>query len=84
MSKVRPLAKKWNDIASKTLVGRKIVGASYMTQEEVDANGWPCASVVLTLDNGMIIVVMTDDEGNGPGALSCIMTNGVRLVLPVV
>ncbi len=51
------------------LVGCKIVGASYTTEEEMRDLIWDVAGLVIELDNGTSLTVCQDDEGNGPGAL---------------
>lgn len=61
--------KIWTDIASKMLLGRKIVAVRYMSQEEADDMGWYQRPVVLQLDDGNIIYPSHDDEGNDAGAL---------------
>jgi hypothetical protein len=59
----------WNDKAKALLVGRKIVAASYMTQEEADDMGWYSRPLVIQLDDGTLIFSSADDEGNNGGAL---------------
>jgi hypothetical protein len=59
----------WSKAARQTFLGRKIVGARYMTRAEADAIGWRARAVVLMLDNGMLLYPSTDDEGNEAGAL---------------
>ncbi len=63
------LAKPWEELATAKFVGRTIVEARYMTDKEVEASGWPCGSIVMSLDDGSFFWPSTDDEGNGPGAL---------------
>lgn len=63
------IVKKWTDYATKNLVGRKIVSARYMSQEETDAVGWDRKALVLQLDDGTIFFPSADDEGNDAGAL---------------
>lgn len=47
----------------KRLVGKTIVDAGYMIDE--DQEPWPC----LVMDNGHLLIGMMDDEGNGPGVM---------------
>ena len=61
--------KTWNDRVAPKLIGRKIVGAKYMTTSEVEEMGWHCAALVITLDDGTELVPSRDDEGNDAGAL---------------
>ncbi len=44
------------------LVGRTITSVGYI---ESGGGVWPC----LVLDNGTVLTVSQDDEGNGPGSL---------------
>lgn len=69
MSEVKDYDKIWGDIAVKQFVGRKIVGARYLSQEEADEMGWYSRPVVLQLDDGNILYPSSDDEGNDGGAL---------------
>lgn len=61
--------KIWTDKAVKQFVGRKIVAARYLSQEEADEMGWYSRPVVLQLDDGNIFYPSSDDEGNDGGAL---------------
>lgn len=63
------LAAHWNKIAADMLVGRKIVKVSYMDAKETEALGWCRRAVVIELDDGNLIFLSADDEGNGSGAL---------------
>ena len=59
-----PGVKYWNEVARKALVGRKIVKASYE-----DTFGDGNLGIIFELDDGTLVTVSRDDEGNGPGAL---------------
>ena len=59
----------WTQVAQTALVGRTIVGARYLTNEEARRLGWHTRSVVFELDNGHLVWPSMDDEGNGAGAL---------------
>mgnify|MGYP003348420471 CR=1 FL=1 len=76
------LRKKWSKLASDLLVGRKIVKVRYMTNEEQENHMWSRKSVVIHLDNGVIIYPSADDEGNDAGAI--FTTQGELSVLPVI
>jgi len=54
---------------AKKLVGLKITKIKYMSQKEAAENGWHGRAVVITLEGGIELSPMQDDEGNGPGAL---------------
>ena len=73
---------KWAKDISKYLVGRTIVKVDYMSQEEVEEQGWYSAAVRIHLDDGFILVPSRDDEGNDAGA---IFTNFEGMeVIPVI
>jgi len=74
--------KYWNEVAQKQFVGRKIVGARYMTEAEAEDMGWDQRPVVLILDDGNQIFPSRDDEGNDGGAL--FTTDKTNDVLPVL
>ena len=60
---------RWTAFARKHLLGKKIVGVRYLTREEADSLGWYQRSLLLELDDGSIIFMAKDDEGNDAGAL---------------
>jgi len=78
---------RWLPAIRRLLEGRTIVEARYMNVIEVDQEMWPCASVQLKLDDGTLVRVSRDDEGNGPGALLFLkppkMTRDVLPICPV-
>ena len=61
--------KHWEKKASLILVGRKIKAVRYLYPNEAEGLGWYGRSVVIELDNGVLIWPSTDDEGNHAGAL---------------
>lgn len=61
--------KDWGDQATKALVGKKIVAARYLNDDEVEGLGWFKSAIVLLLDDGTYVYPSRDDEGNGAGAL---------------
>jgi len=61
--------KRWTDEVSKLIVGRKIVGFRYLTEQEQQDLDWYAAAPVLVLDDGNQIFASADDEGNNAGAL---------------
>lgn len=60
---------RWNKTAWDLLQGRKIVSVRYMTQREANDLGWGSRTVVLELDNGLLVYPSSDDEGNDAGTL---------------
>jgi hypothetical protein len=79
------LQARWNEIAQRLLLNRKIVEVRYMNCDECAQEGWSGqGSIQLKLDNGTILRVSADDEGNGPGALFCFEAPSMVLTsLPV-
>lgn len=62
--------KMWTEKAEKALVGKTIVGVSYMTPMEADnVFGWAKRPIVMTLSDGSILFPSSDDEGNAAGSL---------------
>ena len=53
-----------------TLVGRKIVAVRATTEAEQEAAGWFESGIIIHLEDGTILSVEQDEEGNGPGFLS--------------
>ena len=60
---------KWNKIAKEVLQGRTIVEVRYLTDEEMEDQGWYSRPVAFFLDNGVGCVLSCDDEGNDGGVL---------------
>ena len=65
----KSIEKDWTDIASKQLLGLRIVKVRYMSAEEAEEMGWVSRPVVLQLSNGNVIFPSSDDEGNDGGAI---------------
>lgn len=63
------IEKKWTDIAVKQLVGRRITGVRYMTDEERREYYWSNRALIVTLDNGQYFIPTSDPEGNNAGTL---------------
>jgi hypothetical protein len=60
---------KWNKIAKDTLQGRKIVEVRYMNDKEMEEMGWHSRPICFLLDNDVICILSSDDEGNDGGVL---------------
>jgi hypothetical protein len=74
----------WNDQAKNRLLGRKIIGVRYMTEEERESMGWESSPAVLMLDDHSIWFPSRDDEGNGAGSLFGQSANNEDIGLPVI
>ena len=61
--------KHWELYVTKALVGKKIVAARYLNDDEVESLGWYKSTIVLLLDDGTYVYPSRDDEGNGAGSL---------------
>ena len=59
----------WENQAALVLVGRKIKAVRYLYPKEAEGLGWYGRSVVIELDNGVLVWPSSDDEGNDAGAL---------------
>jgi len=72
----------WEKQAALVLVGRKIKAVRYLHSSEAEHLGWYGRSVVIELDNGVLVWPSADDEGNDAGAL---FTTDKRVsTLPVI
>lgn len=74
----------WNKHARDNLVGKKIVDARYMTDEERENSGWGYRALVIVFDDGSLIYPSADDEGNDTGALFGQTKNNKEMSFPVV
>lgn len=63
------VVKHWESKAASVLVGRKIKAVRYLLPDEVENLGWYSRSVVIELDNGVLVWPSRDDEGNDAGSL---------------
>ena len=66
------------------LVGLKIVGVRYLTQEETEASGWYSSPIVIELSDGSALIPQQDDEGNDGGALWIANSKGKQDLIPVI
>lgn len=64
------------------LVGRTITKAEYLSADEAKSLDWFYRSLVITLDDGTVLIPMSDDEGNNAGAI--MTTNEGCPVIPVI
>ena len=70
---------RWTATAETVLKGRTINAVRYLTRDEAHDAGWHSRPLCMFLDNGDMIVAMSDDEGNDAGSLSYLQG-----VLPVI
>jgi hypothetical protein len=62
--------KNWEQLIEKHLVGRKITSANYMPKKVSDKYySWHKRPIELKLDNGVLLTISQDDEGNDGGAI---------------
>ena len=66
----KPVEQYWTEKIAKHLVGKKITKVEYMTNAEMQDNGWYKRPIAIQLDNAYWLVPMMDDEGNDGGAIS--------------
>lgn len=74
----------WNERAQR-LVGKTIVSAHYMTDEEKEALGlghWYRINVIITFDDGTVMFPSQDDEMNGSGVLYAYEADGSEIPMP--
>ena len=60
------------DILNEAMVGQKITDVRWLTREQTDdiAEHWYNQPIQITLENGVSLIPMSDDEGNEAGAMS--------------
>jgi hypothetical protein len=83
MRNLQEVEQRWDETARKALMGRTIVGVSYMSRDEAEASYWSGRALVLQLDNGALLFPQSDDEGNNAGALYVQHPSG-GMTLPVL
>ena len=60
--------KFWNGKA-KSMIGKKIIQARYMTKQEAEEMGWYKRPLIFIFDDGSYMFPSKDDEGNDGGAI---------------
>ena len=65
-------SKKHIDTLNKHMVGQKITDVRWLTKERTEdiADYWYNQPIQITLENGVTLVPMSDDEGNEAGAMA--------------
>jgi hypothetical protein len=59
----------WTKIAQEQLLNRTITAVRYMTDKEQLDMGWYKKSLIIELDNGLLIYPSADPEGNDAGVV---------------
>mgnify|MGYP003114547808 FL=1 len=73
----------WEEKARKLFEGKKIVSVRYMTKQEAEENDIEARPLCFKLDDGTIVIPLSDDEGNNGGAFQLIKKDQSYL-LPVM
>ena len=73
----------WEEKARKLFEGKKIVSVRYMTEYEAEENDMEARPLCFKLDDGTIVIPLSDDEGNNGGAFQLIKKDQTYL-LPVM
>ena len=65
-------SKKHIDTLNKHMVGQKITDVRWLTKEQTEDIADYCYNqpIQITLENGVTLVPMSDDEGNEAGAMA--------------
>ena len=65
-------SKKHIDTLNKHMVGQKITDVRWLTKEQTEdiADYWYNQPIQITLENGVTLVPMSDDERNEAGAMA--------------
>lgn len=59
--------------------GKRIVNLFYLDSKQAqDYFGWDYTGVVLMLEDGSVLIPMSDEEGNGPGAVEILTKDDVK------
>jgi hypothetical protein len=76
----------WTETAKKVLVGKRIKSVRYMTDDEMQFFGWSKKPIVIALDDneGTMLWVSADDEGNDGGAIHYTSMKQKSGVLPTL
>ena len=69
MSQTLEFTKSIQPKLNEVLKDRTIAAVRYMSQEEAKSMSWDKRPLVLHLDNGTLLFISRDDEGNDGGSL---------------
>lgn len=84
MKNEKEILEIWESKAKSVLLGRKIIGVSYMNNDEQEATGFFHKALVIQLDNGTLLYPSADDEGNDAGAIHYQKEGDDDYILPVI
>ena len=73
----------WNKHAQKLLEGKKIVSVRYMSEKEAEENDLESRPLSFQLDDGTIVIPLSDDEGYNGGSLQ-LMKKKEFFLLPTI
>ena len=74
----------WAKEANKTLKGKTVKQARYMTKAGAEAMGWYSRCVVIEFTDGTLFFPSQDDEGNECGAIFGQSPEGKDITMPVL
>jgi len=74
----------WAKEANKSLKGKTVRKARYMTKAEAEDMGWYSRCVVIEFTDGTLIFPSADDEGNDGGAMFGQSPEGKDITMPVL
>ena len=75
--------KYWDEKINEVLKGRTIVKVEYVSEDLAREAWWSNRGIIITLDNGVELLPMSDDEGNDCGAIHYFQEDGTADCLPV-
>ena len=62
----------WEEKARKLFEGKKIISVRYMTEKEAEENDMDARPLCFKLNDGTIVIPLSDDEGNNGGSFQTI------------
>jgi hypothetical protein len=59
----------WQMKAVEVLQGKTITKVEYISKEVAEKNGWHKRGIMMELNDGIILTILSDDEGNDMGVI---------------
>lgn len=59
----------WQKTAVRILQGRTITKVEYISKEDAEKRGWHKRGLIMELDDGTTLTILSDDEGNDMGVI---------------